>query len=238
MKQEVVDQLVDLNRNFYDQFAAYFSETRASPWWGFAELARRLPQPCERLLDVGCGDGRLGRYLVEAGRIERYVGVDYSEGLLGIGRSQSPTSFQFHQRNLLDPETLADLGQSDAVASLAVLHHIPGEQNRVRLLRQMGKRLRENGRLIITTFQFMNAERLRRKVLAWERAGLTDADVEATDYLLDWKRGGTGMRYIALIDEAAVARLADLAGLTILDQFLMDGKQNNLNLYTVLERGK
>lgn len=53
-----------------------------------AEQERILPlldlSPATRVLDVGCGTGRWGRIL--AGRVGRYLGVDFSPGLVDIAR--------------------------------------------------------------------------------------------------------------------------------------------------------
>ena len=53
-------------------------------------------------------------------------------------------------------------------------------------------------------------------------------------YLLSWHRGGYGLRYVALLDEAETQRLADAAGLRVVAQFYSDGREGNLNLYTLL----
>ena len=58
--------------------------------------------------------------------------------------------------------------------------------------------------------------------------------MEPGDFLLSWQRGGSGLRYVALIDEEATRRLATAAGLRIVDQYRRDGHEGDLNLYTVL----
>src|ERR1700716_3702247 len=39
-----------------------------------------------RVLDVGCGSGRIGEFVLEAGT-SRYVGIDFSEPMIGLARS-------------------------------------------------------------------------------------------------------------------------------------------------------
>jgi hypothetical protein len=80
----------------------------------------------------------------------------------------------------------------------------------------------------------MDSERQRRKVVDWERAGLTAADVEANDYLLTWRGGGFGLRYVAFVDAAEITALAEAAGLHVEAQFRSDGREGDLNLYTVM----
>ena len=232
MRQAVVSQLLQLNHAFYEQMAAPFAHSRQKPWPGFDILSRWLPAECPDLLDVGCGDGRLGRFLQQSGRIKTYTGVDFSQSLLQI--AQARTVGAFWQRDLSQPRSLDGLPQYDGIACLATLQHIPGRANRLRLLQDMAARLKPAGRLALANWQFPQNARQQRKISSWADIGLTAADVEPHDYLLTWQRNGFARRYVCLIDEAETAALADEAGLTRLHQFYSDGREGNLNLYTVL----
>lgn len=234
MTPQVAGRLVALNHAFYERFSAEFAQSRARPWPGFARLADALPEPCPRFLDVGCGEGRLGRFLLDQERVGAVVGVDFSAALLAWGARVAETPMTFAQRNLTEPGCLDGLGQFDGMACVATLQHIPGHSARIRLLREMAQALAPRGRLVLVNWQFTDSLRQRRKVLPWSEAGLDASQVEASDYLLAWRRGGQGMRYVALIDAEATQQLADSAELRILDQFRADGHEGNLNLYTVL----
>jgi hypothetical protein len=52
--------------------------------------------------------------------------------------------------------------------------------------------------------------------------------------LLSWERGGQGVRYVALLDEQAMARLAQASDMMIEHQFRSDGREGDLSLYTIL----
>lgn len=231
MKRSVADRLLALNHAFYAHLADPFARTRSRPQPGFARLATYLPDPCPRLLDVGCGEGRFGRFLLGAGRIGHYVGVDFSEDLLQHARLE--TTGEYHVRDLGRPGSLEGLGAFPAVACLAVLQHIPGRQQRVRLLHELGGHLEAGGRLLLSTWQFLDSERQRRKIAPWAAADIPAEEVEAGDYLLTWRSGGFGLRYVAFIDLEEITALAEAAGLELLDHFRADGKEGNLNLYTV-----
>ena len=232
MQPEIVQKLLSLNQTFYDSFAESFSQTRRPINPGFDGLLAGLPGTPVDLLDVACGNGRFGQYLRQKGTLSRYTGVDFSGKLLQI--AQEMTGGAVYQRDLSRPGSLAGLGQFAVVACLAALHHIPGRENRVQLLREMGERVREDGRIFLSTWQFMDSERQQRKVRDWSEIGLSAADVEANDYLLTWQRGGFSYRYACMIDEAETAALALAAGLTIIEQFRSDGREGNLSLYTIL----
>lgn len=234
MDSEVVSRLRALNRVFYEKLAAPFAQTRSRPQPGFFLLLDYLPRPCPRLLDVGCGEGRFGRFMREHVALEEYVGVDFSPRLLA--RARDAVDGRFFVRDLSRPGSLEGLGAFSAAACLAVLQHIPGRENRVCLLREVADHLSPEGRLFTSTWQFLGSERQRRKIAPWEAADLSPDQVEDHDYLLTWRRDGFGLRYVAFIDSAAMATLAQEAGLAVVEQFRSDGREGDLNLYTILER--
>lgn len=233
MKNEVVERLLALNRDFYGGLAGPFARSREAPSPGFDRLLEELPQACARLLDVGCGEGRFGRFLQAHQAIESYTGVDFSAELLAWAESRLPG--RFVQRDLSRRGCLDGLGDFDVIACLAALQHIPGRANRLDLLREIKAHLAPGGRIFLSTWQFLDSPRQRRKVVEWERIGLAAADVEPNDYLLTWQRGGSGLRYVCLIDAAETAALAQESSLAVLNQFRSDGREGNLNLYTVLQ---
>jgi hypothetical protein len=53
---------------------------------------------------------------------------------------------------------------------------------------------------------------------------------------LSWRRNGRGLRYVHLVDQQETTWLAKQADLLILDEYLSDGKEGNLNLYTILAK--
>ena len=230
MDETTVRRLVALNEEFYSQFAAPFAASRREPQPGYARLLAYLPAGRPRLLDVGCGEGRFGRFLLAAGVAADYVGVDFSAALLA-GNDAPGVRLQ---RDLSRPAALADVGRFDLVVCLSTLQHIPGDDNRARLLAEMGGCLAPGGHVALANWQFMGSARQRRKLRPWAEAGLDTAQLEEGDYLLSWQRGGQGRRYVALLDEAATARLAAAAGLRLVEQYRSDGREGDLNLYTIL----
>jgi 2-polyprenyl-3-methyl-5-hydroxy-6-metoxy-1,4-benzoquinol methylase len=236
MDDSVEQRLGELNRNFYRQFAESFADTRSEPQPGFYELETYIPPSFKTMLDVGCGEGRLGRFLLSRGTVAAYDGIDGSAELIEIAGRH--VDGRFWHRDLNDSDALRDLGQYQVVACLAVLQHIPGRDNRVRLLAEMGGHLSAEGRLFISTWQFLGSDRQRKKIIDWGEAGVEPDSVEEHDYLLTWRRGGLGLRYVSYIDEAEILALAEEAGLQCLATFRADGREGDLNLYSVFEAAK
>ena len=230
MDETLVRRLVALNEAFYARFATPFAASRAGPQPGLAQLLAYVPAGRPRLLDVGCGDGRFGRFLAAQGVESEYLGVDFSADLLGAATGPG----HFVRRDLSQTGSLDDLGQFALIVCLATLQHIPGRDHRARLLADMAARLTSGGHIALANWQFTASERQRRKIRPWAEAQIDVAALEAGDYLLSWQRGGYGLRYVALLDAAETQRLADAAGLRVVAQFHSDGREGDLNLYTIL----
>ena len=234
MSPQAVAKLLKINQQFYTQFAMQWHETRLVPWRAFERIATYF-KGCERFLDVGCGNGRLGAYLLHENElIGHYVGVDFSVDLLAA--ASGLRNSEFVQRDLSEPNALDGLGQFDGAAMLAVLHHIPTVERRVRLLNAVFDVLQPDSYFVISNFQFLASERTRRKVVDWAEVGLDSAELDPNDYLLNWQRGGYGYRYLNLIDNAAMQKLVAQTDFTLIESFRSDGKEGNLNLYTILQK--
>jgi tRNA (uracil-5-)-methyltransferase TRM9 len=230
--------LAELNRAFYAAFAGEFARTRRGWPPGFEHILSYLPVGAN-VLDLGCGNGRLLAFLAGRGWRGRYVGVDNDPQLRSLARevalNHPAIQAAFVQADLTQPGWPVRIAgeHPDRVVCLAALHHIPGRANREHLLQDCVALLPAGGILILSTWQFMSSGRLRAKILSWDTIGLDAGDVETGDYLLSWGGGAAGLRYCASIDPPELQALAAGAGLTLVDSFLSDGKEGNLNLYGI-----
>jgi SAM-dependent methyltransferase len=235
MRDEVARRLATLNREFYDAFADAFAGSRGRTEPGLERALARV-EPGSRVLDVGCGHGRVATLLPSG---THYVGLDFSPEMLALAEEKAAGRPSVHSdfvaADLLDPhwERRID-GTFDWIVFRAVLHHVPGYANRLRILRQAARLLAPGGHILLANWQFLRLERLRRRLQPWEEAGLLEADVEAGDYLLDWRRQGRGLRYVHLVDEVETLRLAQEADLKVEALFSADGRNDDLTLYAIL----
>jgi len=234
MRYEIVKRLLSLNQEFYSRFAGPFANSRSNPQPGYLRLLENLPPGCERVLDIGCGNGRYGYFLKIHQPVIDYTGIDFTSELLNLASKR--VRGRFYQRDISRIGFLNKLGEFDIVVCLSTMQHVPGRSNRLSLLREMKSHLNENGRIILANWQFMDSQRQRRKIRDWAQLDLSEADLEAGDYLLSWQREGRGLRYVCLIDTKATALLTREAGLNVTTQFRSDGKEGDLNLYTVFEQ--
>ena len=239
MNQIIRQRLLQINKDFYNNFAGAFAATRYGAQPGWDRIIPHFPERCQ-VLDLGCGNGRFAHFLDERLQQVDYAGMDGSKKLVEIAKKRAGnlarTTTRFHAVDLDDSDWQIELHDFDVVVALAVLHHIPSFAARSDFLRAAASCLAPTGVLILSNWRFAHNARMRKKIVPWQQVGLTDADVEPGDYLLDWKAGGEiGYRYAHQLDEAEVVELAQQAGLKIIEQFHADGREGDLSLYTVLE---
>ena len=226
-------RLAAINREFYRDVAAEFDRSRAQPWAGWQPLLPHLaalpPQP--RVLDVGCGNGRFGRYLTEHLGAMRYTGVDYSPEMLQMAGERLPDA-QLLSRDLVSEAPPA--GPFDLVVCFGFLHHIPGAAQRMELVRALGSALAAGGMLTFVTWRFADFERFRQRIVPWPEE-LADR-VEQHDYLLDWRRGAYALRYCHHFDAAEHDELVRASGLVELASWYADGPEDAANRFSLVQR--
>jgi tRNA (uracil-5-)-methyltransferase TRM9 len=237
MEPTAAQRLIALNHQFYQTFAIPFSDTRQRLQPGVLRVLERLP-PDADVLDVGCGNGELWRTLSRRGFQGRYVGLDFSPALLAIASQQQAETIgqaAFLTADLTDPQWDARLpvASFDRILALAVLHHLPGQELRCQVLGKIHNRLAPGSLFMLSAWQFLNSPRLAARVQPWERLGLSPAQVDPGDYLLDWRQGGSGLRYVHQFSSSELETLAQATGFKLLEEYLSDGENHRLGLYQV-----
>ena len=241
MDESIQAQLLRINREFYTRFADAFAETRTGAQPGWERIIPYLPPRCQ-VLDLGCGNGRLARFLDERLQDVVYTGIDGSPALVAL--AEQATARLAHVRTTFGAADLTTPGwerglgpaQHDGVTALAVLHHIPGSAARSAFLIAAAGCLRGGGVLMLSNWRFLYNERMRRKIVPWETIGLSNDDVDPNDFLLDWRRDGAGRRYVHQLEPDEVSVLAAEAGFWLVEQYEADGREGNLSLYSVLRK--
>ena len=238
MQSKTANKLIELNHQFYQTFAEDFSATRQRLQPGVVQVLDAVPLTAS-VLDLGCGNGQLAAYLSEHGHTGTYLGVDSTENLVEIARQLNVPNSAFIHADLTAAEWETQLPDQayDYILCFAVMHHIPSQKLRLEFLHKVHSLLAPGGRFIHSNWQFLESERLRDRVLPWETIGLTDQDVDPHDYLLDWRRGGTGYRYVHFFTNTELNGLAEAVGFKVSGLFTSDGEGNNLGLYQIWEIG-
>jgi SAM-dependent methyltransferase len=263
MNAATAARLLALNHDFYEQFGESFAATRQRLQPGVKRILETLHGD-ESILDLGCGNGELARELARRGHRGPYLGLDFSLPLLreaaprpgefdrrdaeiaeknlgfdglrdsAVGLSKFDASFL--QVDITTGDWTANRQPSTMITAFAVLHHIPSDVLRLNLLKKVHDLLAENGCFILSNWQFLNSAKLKARILPWSAAGLTEADVDAGDYLLDWRDGGKGLRYVHHFSAQELSDLAGQIGMRVSESFLSDGEGGKLGLYQVWEK--
>jgi SAM-dependent methyltransferase len=77
-----------------------------------------------RVLDVGCGSGRIGEFVLEAGA-SHYVGVDFSEPMIDLARARL-TRFESRTELIVDDFLTAPLdGPFEVILAVGLFDYLP-----------------------------------------------------------------------------------------------------------------
>lgn len=233
MEDKSIRRLLELNRQFYADFGWQFSATRRRIQPGVRKIIAGL-EGSEEILDVGCGNGELAHALLQNGFHGSYTGLDFSLPLLAEAANlPARHGFIFFEADLSSDgwDRELEAGRFTLVAAFAVLHHIPGQELRINILKKIHRLMKPGGIFTHSNWQFLNSEKLKGRIRPWEAVGVSPAEVNAGDYLLDWRSGGTGLRYVHLFSPQELGQLAIMTGFKVADTFFSDGEGGRLGLY-------
>ena len=247
MNSATAARLIELNREFYTRFGDSFSATRHRVQSGVRRILETL-NGNENILDLGCGNGWFARELGERKHRGSYLGVDFSLPLLRdaeslpsfVSAQDEDFSAKFMQVDITKLSAfkyqLLVNGTWSLITAFAALHHIPSREIRLDILNAVYLLLKPNGLFIHSNWQFLNSKKLTSRIQDWSKAGLSSDDVDQNDYLLDWRSGGEGLRYVHHYDENELQELANTSGFQVKNIFYSDGETGNLGLYEVWSR--
>jgi SAM-dependent methyltransferase len=234
MNSVTASKLLAINREFYNRFGDQFSATRQRLQPGVKKTLD-LIQRNASVLDLGCGNGHFLRELAKRGHAAPLLGVDFSLPLLRDAESIPGVSFcEIDLSQLLvNSEQLSIDGGWDVITMFATLHHIPSTKIRLDILQTVRKLLKEDGKFILSNWQFLNSAKLRSRIQPWDKVGINESDLDEGDYLLDWRSGGEGLRYAHQFSAEELLGLAVQVRMRVTDSFMSDGDGGNLGLYQV-----
>ena len=175
MDELTVQNLNQLNTEFYTVVGESFSATRGDYWQGWDELLPFLSEPPQlKIVDFGCGNGRFLQFVSE--NIEKpiqYLGIDSSAVLLKLAEQsteqlKNDCVASFSTGDLiqeLSEGTLTLPSDTTVVTLFGVLHHIPSFLLRKKLFELLAAQMAAGSLLILSSWQFAAHERFQKKFL-------------------------------------------------------------------------
>jgi len=218
-------------KNFYNQSSDFFSATRAY-WWRDLTFIKDYYSQDSKLLDFGCGNGRLLKLLPSLKNNPRYTGVDISQKLLAKAQKEYP------QNKFIKLKKETDLSFKknyfDAIFSIAVFHHF-NPQTAHQVLQAFHKIMKPDGTLVITAWYLWKKKNLNF-LLKSIFSGQKELSAELTFKIQNKK---TFYRYCYFWRQQQLQRVIKQNGFEILKSGVTTNqKKNKLNIFVVAKKIK
>ncbi len=134
----------------YDKFASDFSATRNHTWPEFELIFSKIKKG-DRVLDLGCGNGRFREFLgTDKVGNGNYFGLDISENLLAIARDKYDKDHFFRGSFAADFPFGSDT--FEVIVAIASFHHLTNKKDQLKFLTECKRVLKSEGFIFITTW--------------------------------------------------------------------------------------
>ena len=205
-------QIIRKTRIDYNTIAADWDKTRVLPSGIKLKLLKDIKKGM-KVLDLGCGNGLVAGQIMEAGA--SYMGTDISEKLIKIAKNKFKVEIKKAKFIVADATKKLPLKNNyfDRIFCFAVLHHIPSDDLRVKLLSEVKRVLKKNGEARFIVWNLMNEWPYKRFKIK-EQLKKPNARFEKGDVLLPWKATSDKIidRYLYIFTKEKLKELAQKAG--------------------------
>lgn len=227
MEKEYAKYLLSKTTKDYNLIAEDYARTRGFTW-DIEQLAEYV-LPGEKILDLGCGDGRLLKIFKDK-EID-YVGVDSSEKLIEIANRNYP-KLKFQVADALNlPFPNNYFGK---IFSIRVLHHFPSKEFRYQFLKEARRVLRPEGLLILTVWNVWGCRDKRNLIKLIKGTFLKIIGLSKLDFgdtLIPW--GNKVSRYYHYFTKNELKKLIEKSGFKIEKIWITSGPRQYSDIYVV-----
>lgn len=212
MRDEIVKLLLEKVKKDYSVISERFDQTRRRPWSEFEMFLPYLNKG-DKLLDCGCGNGRLFAFLKDK-NID-YVGIDNSEALINLAKFRHPDAkfLVADQIDLPFPDA-----SFDHVWNIAAFHHVPSAKLRKKVLSEMRRVLKPGGYLILTVWNLWQ-KKYRKYVIKSILRNLLFGEYEINDTFIPWGKEKLVLRYYHAFRMKELEKLLKEADFSIVDKY-------------------
>jgi ubiquinone/menaquinone biosynthesis C-methylase UbiE len=221
MNQQVQNGILQQTKKIYNAIATDFSNTRGRWWRGFGDFAQYV-RPGDRVLDLGCGNGRMAE-IFENSKIE-YLGIDNSEELIKIARERFKDRpwIKFEVGDMLEIQNSKLKTQNfNLVLLIAALHHLPTKELREQVIKNIYNILKPGGRLVMINWNLWQVLGWKKNFRYWKYLfnwleKISHGLWGVSDALVPWKSlSAEGKRFIHSFGKREVRRMLKQAGFEI-----------------------
>lgn len=213
MREKTAKKLLKKVVEDYDNISEEFSQTRENlVWKDFDELVPYLKDGI-RLVDLGCGNGRLYKFIQTKNKNVNYLGIDNNENLLKNAKLKDPDKFILGDLTAIPLDTMT----VNLVAAIASFHHLPSKKLRKKSLEEIHKILRDDGILVMTVWNLFREKYKKHIWKGYLRWIYTLGKYDKRDTFVPWSDSGIKRYYYAFKTEE-LRKLLEECGFEIIKQ--------------------
>ena len=205
---------MDKTRRDYNLIAEEFSRSRDKLWEELRFLDGYVGDS-ERVLDLGCGNGRL--YELFRKKNVDYYGIDISERLVELAKRRYPQA-KFWAADALNLPFFDNF--FDKVISIAVFHHVPSKESRLKFLKEAKRVLKPGGTFILIVWNLNSFNKSLMFLKYGLKKILKRSSLDFGDAFLPW--GEEVLRYVHRFSKGELIKLLGESGFKIEKLSILD----------------
>lgn len=223
MDKKTIEKILNETESGYDLMADKFSETRKFFWRGM-EFIGNYAKDGDRILDFGCGNGRLLKLFPDK-KID-YTGVDISQKLVDLARNKYlEESRSFLKIDPSQPSLPFEDDFFNSVYSIAVFHHF-SKEHAEKMARELYRVIKPGGYVIVTVWNLWQKQYLKNILKNWRDKILGRSDLDWNDCHITFKnnQGETFHRFHHAFMKRELGKIFEKAGFKTEKCNLINGK--------------
>ncbi|MCF7906541.1 class I SAM-dependent methyltransferase [Patescibacteria group bacterium] len=165
---EKYNNIINKTSKDYDKISKHFNQTRKKKNWLYFKVFNVYIKEIYsknnhklKILDAGCGNGRLIEYLNTLGIEYDYLGIDNSKHQIEVAREnyKNKPNIKFEFGNILDIKNKKE--EFDLIFCIAVFHHMPSQETREKVVNEFYRVLKMDGYLFMTNWNLFQKKYLK-----------------------------------------------------------------------------
>lgn len=190
-------------KNVYELIASHFSCTRVYKWSWVTNFLDSLHEN-SLVYDLGCGNGR---NMIHNNL--NFIGVDNCKNFVSICEKKNLNVIESNLKEIpLNDET------ADALICIAVFHHFSTTENRLKVLNEMYRLIKPNGKILLSVWSIKQPSKTKRQFNKY-----------GSNVVLYNKYGNIYNRYYYIFEINEIKNLFEKSNLLLLDHYYDCGNE-------------